>query len=559
MKAGRRRSLYGLGAVLSLVLLDCAQLKFLKPPSVPKALGPTSLERGPAFGPEPAGRIDTLNDWATYNRTLEGNRGSPLADIDTTNVARLVPICSFDLGERASFQSGPVVVGGTMYVTTAQRTYAIDAASCALRWKHTYNYRPHPDFDLKVNRGVAYADGRLFRGSNDGRVYALDARTGQTLWNVVAADVTKGETFPAAPIAWGDLVFIGNAGGDNFGVTGRMMAFDAHTGGRVWTFGLIPEVGEASRTWPPSTEVVPKGGGATWTSYALDTLAGSIFLAAGNASPDFLDQVRSGTNLYTYSVVELDTRLGTLKSSTQLLKKDNHDWDVAAAPSLITTARGQRLIAQAGKDGYFYALDRKTGAVRYRTAVTQMHNVDAPLTADGTRFCPGVNGGVEWNSPTYSSTSDAFFVNAIDWCTTVRVAPAAKLQGKLGLPWTGSSQLRHPFGVQDSAWGGWLTAIDAESGQIRWRYHSPTPLVAGITSTAGGLVFTGDLRGEFMAFDARTGTIRWHYPTGQAIGGGVVTYRAGGKQLIAVASGMHSPMTWKLKSPPAKVIVFGLP
>lgn len=547
------------GCALTLLLLGCSQLKFLKPPSVPRPLGDSSLERGPAFGTEPVTRIDTVADWLTYNRTLEGNRGSPLAEIDTSNVARLHPICTFELGQRSAFQTGPIVVGGTMYLTTAEHTYAIDAATCGLRWKHTYEYHPRPDFDLKVNRGVAYDNGRLFRGSNDGRLYALDARTGKALWNVIAGDVTKGETFPAAPIAWGGLVFIGNAGGDNFGVTGRMMAFDADSGGRIWSFDLVPETGEASRTWPPSTEVIPKAGGATWTSYALDTIAGSVFLATGNAAPDFLDQVRPGSNLYTYSVVELDTRLGTLKSWRQLLERDNHDWDLAAAPSLITTARGRRLVVQGGKDGYLYAIERQTGQVRFRTPVTQFHNVDSPLTAGGTRFCPGVNGGVEWNGPTYSREENAFFVNAIDWCTTVRIAPVSELEGKKGLPWTGSSQLRHPFGVQDSTWGGWLTAVDAENGAVRWRYRSPTPLVAGITSTAGGLVFTGDLRGECLAFDAKTGALLWRHGLGRPIGGGMVTYQAGGKQLVAVAAGMHAPLTWKIESPPAKVVVFGLP
>jgi alcohol dehydrogenase (cytochrome c) len=446
-----------------------------------------------------------------------------------------------------------------MYLTTVERTYAIDAASCELRWKHTYQYRPGPDFDIKVNRGVAYLNGRLFRGSNDGRLYALDARTGKTLWNVVAGDVTKGETFPAAPIAWGGLVFIGNAGGDNFGVTGRMMAFDVDSGGRIWSFDLVPEAGEASRTWPPSTEVIPKAGGATWTTYALDTLAGSLFLVTGNAAPDFLDHARPGTNLYTYSVMELDARLGTLKRWKQLLKKDNHDWDLAAAPSLITTARGQRVIVQGGKDGYLYVLDREAGRIRFRTAVTRIHNVEAPLTAEGTRFCPGVNGGVEWNGPTYSPQENAFFVNAIDWCYTVRIAPVEELEGKEGLPWTGSSELRHPFGVPDSTREGWLTSVDAENGAIRWRYRSPTPLVAGITSTAGGLVFTGDLRGDFLAFDAKSGRVRWRHSTGLPIGGGVVTYRVGNRQLVAVAVGMHAPVTWQLESPPAKVVVFGLP
>ncbi|MEP7176450.1 MAG: PQQ-binding-like beta-propeller repeat protein, partial [Gemmatimonadales bacterium] len=496
-----------LAAVFLLLSLGCSQLKFLKPPSVPVPRGSSSLEAGPAIGAGLSTSVDTMADWVTYNRTLEGNRGSPLAEIDTGNVALLRPACTFDLGERVSFQTGPVVVAGTMYLTTAEHTYAIDAATCALRWKHTYAYRPHPDFDLKVNRGVAYADGRLFRGANDGRLYALDARTGEEIWNVVAGDVSRGETFPAATVAWGGLVFISNAGGDNFGVTGRMMAFDANTGGRVWSFDLVPETGKAGRTWPPGTEIVPRGGGATWTTYALDTLAGSVFLATGNAAPDFLDEVRPGANLYTYSVVELDARLGTLKRWQQLLQGDDHDWDLAAAPSLVRTAGGRRLIAQGGKDGRLYAIDRRSGTVLWRTPVTTIENAGASLTEEGTRFCPGVNGGVEWNGPAYSRDLDAFFVNAIDWCTTVKLAPAPKLQGKKALPWTGSSQLRHPFGVQDSASAGWLTAVDAESGAVRWRYRSPTPLIAGVTSTAGGLVFTGDLRGEVLAFDGRTGAV----------------------------------------------------
>jgi alcohol dehydrogenase (cytochrome c) len=189
--------------LLCAALAGCSQLAFLKAPSVPVARGTTLTEHGAAYG-QASGplRPDPAGDWLTYNRTLEGVRGSPLGEIDTANVARLRPVCTYDLAERAPFQSGPVVVGGTMFVTTALHTYALDAASCALRWKHTYRYTPPPPFDLEVNRGVGYADGRIFRGANDGRVYALDAGTGKELWNVVAGDVEKGETFPAAPVVW---------------------------------------------------------------------------------------------------------------------------------------------------------------------------------------------------------------------------------------------------------------------------------------------------------------------------------------------------------------------
>jgi alcohol dehydrogenase (cytochrome c) len=162
------------------------------------------------------GDVDRLG----YNNWLAGDRFSPLRQITPANAAALRAVCTYRLGERVPMESGPVVIGGTLYVTTARRTYAIDAATCALRWKHTYDYTPSPPYDLKVNRGLAYADGRLFRGANDGRVYALDARTGRALWNVAAADPSKGETFPAAPAVWRGLVFIGNAGGDNFGVRG---------------------------------------------------------------------------------------------------------------------------------------------------------------------------------------------------------------------------------------------------------------------------------------------------------------------------------------------------
>jgi alcohol dehydrogenase (cytochrome c) len=542
------------------VLAACSQMAFLKAPSVPVPRGTTLTERGPAYDEAQAPlRYDPTGDWLTYNRTLEGVRGSPLAEIDTGNVARLRPLCTYPLGERAPFQSGPVVVDGTLFVTTALHTYALDAATCELRWKHTYRYTPPPPFDLEVNRGVGYAGGRIFRGANDGRVYALDARTGTELWNVVAGDVEKGETFPAAPIVWNGLVFIGNAGGDNFGVTGRMMAFDVRTGGRVWTTHLVPESGPPNRTWPPHTEVIPKGGGATWTSYTVDTATGGLFVATGNAAPDFLAGARPGENLYTYSVVELDARTGSIRRWRQLLRADDHDWDLAAPPALITTSSGRRVVVQAGKDGFVYGIDRQTGAIIYRTPVTTRENVDVPLTAEGTRFCPGVNGGVEWNGPSYAPETDALFVNAIDWCTTVAVAPVSELEGKDGIPWTGSARLREPFGKPDSTRSGWLTSLDAERGTVRWRWKAETPLVAGVTSTAGGLVFTGDLTGTVLAFDAATGRLLWRHETGRPVGGGVVTYRAGGRQLVAVAAGMHAPVTWQLESNPAQVIVFGLP
>lgn len=557
----------GFGAAL-LTASGCAYLQFipfLKQPVHTAPRGISSTERGPAFASAVPALADSATDWSAYNNTFTSQRFSTLSQINTSNAAALRRVCTFSLHEQTPMESGPVVIGGTMFVTSAVATYAVDAANCRLRWKHTYNYSPHPDYDLKVNRGVAYMqtpDGpRLFRGSQDGRVYALNALTGEEVWNVKQGDVKLGETFPAAPIAWNGLVFIGNAGGDNYAVTGRMMALDARTGAQVWSFDLVPTSGDANLTWPAERDQYPRAGGTTWTSYTLDTRTGTLYIPTGNAAPDFLADVREGSNQYAYSVVALDARTGTFRHAYQLLRRDFHDWDVAAAPVLLQTASGRDMIAEAGKDGRVYGIDRATGRILYRTPVTTLLNGDEPLTAAGTRFCPGVQGGVEWNGPAYLRSTNALYVGSVDWCTTVRVEPPAKLEGKIGIPWTGSAKLTEPFGVMDPTdkRRGWLTAIDADAGTVRWRYASAAPFVAGVTATAGGLVFAADLSGNLLGFDAATGSILFRYKTGQPIGGGVVTYAVAGRQFLAVASGLHAPLTWQVKSSDATVVVLALP
>jgi alcohol dehydrogenase (cytochrome c) len=551
-------------------LSACSKLEdlpFLKHRVDNEAHGARSTERGPAFGSSGshARPIDTTVDWAAYNNTFSGTRFSPLALITTANVASLRTVCTAELGEQAVMQSGPIVVNGVMYVTSAVNTWAIDAATCALHWKHTYKYWPRPEYDLKVNRGVAYLDmpegPRLFRGANDGRVYSLDARTGQEIWNIKAGDVARGETFPAAPIAWHGLVFIGNAGGDNYGVKGRMMAFDARTGGRVWSADLVPTSGVADTTWPAETDDVPRAGGTTWTSYTLDTLQSLLYLSTGNAAPDFMSEVRRGSNAYTYSVVALDPLSGEFRRAYRLLQSDFHDWDVAAAPLLITPAAGGSMISVAGKDGHLYGIDPSSGALRYKTEVTTIANADAPLTREGTHFCPGIQGGVEWNGPAYSALTHMLYVGSVDWCSTVQVQSPKELVGKQAIPWTGSAKLSEPFGKFDAKekWRGWITAVDAASGQIRWQYRAATPIIAGVTATAGGLVFAADLVGNVFALDAESGAIRFRFSTGQPIGGGVISYGVGGRQYIAVASGLHSPKAWQVKSSPAKIVVLSLP
>ena len=517
-----------------------------------------------ALAPAPSG------DWPMYGGPLAGDRYSPLAQITAANVGRLRQACAFDAPEAVNFQSGIVAVNGVLYFTLFNNTYAVDGVTCQQKWKHT---RAEPNTFLMVNRGVAYSNGRVFRGTGDAHVIAIDAADGRQVWDVAIGDPKMGESAPLSPIAWNGLVFAGNAGGDNFGVRGRVYALDAASGREVWRFDVVPDSGPVRATWLKASPENPPSGGATWTSYALDEANGILYVPTGNAAPDFAQALRPGDNLYTNSLLALDAKTGRLLSYVQPLKGDFHDWDLAAPPALITTKSGGAFVAQGSKDGFVYNIDRssvttKAGgepgqmAVRSKAQVTTRENADVPLSTEReTRFCPGVQGGVDWNGPAYHPMLGLLYVNAIDWCTLVKMQPTASIKGKPGESWTGAEPADGwLFGRHDPAepWKGWITAFDPDTGDVKWKAQTSKPMVAAITATAGGVVFTGDLDGQVLAFDAATGKELWRHATGKAIGGGVISYQAGGQQRIAVATGMNAT-TWNLKSGPARVVVYALP
>ncbi len=505
-------------------------------------------------------------DWPTYSGDFSATRFSPLAEITRATVGSLRRTCTYDTGESTAFQTGPIEVQGVLYFTTYNTTFALDASTCALKW--TYR-RPGPSSFLNVNRGLAFAEGRLFRGAGDAHVFALDAASGKPAWDMSIGNRDKGESVPMAPIAWGGMVFAGNAGGDTFGVTGRIYALSAADGHELWRFDVVPGSGPARATWKNVTPQNPPTGGATWSNYSLDPESGVLWVCTGNVAPDFLLALHSGDNLYTTSVLALDAKTGKLLGYVQPVKQDFHDWDMTAAPALIRTRAGQLLAAAAGKDGLLYGIDRSNVTpsgqigpplkIVYATPVTTRTNVQTPLnTATETRFCPGTSGGTSWNGPSFSPRLNLLFVNAVDWCTSVKVASRTP-SGKPGAVWSGSGDPEHAFGRFDpqEQWGGWLTAVDADDGRVRWKYKSPTPLVAAVTPTAAGLVFTGDLNGDILALDGESGSVLWRDSTGAAVGGGVISYRTGGHQRIAVAAGMNSPL-WPVKQTTARVVIYGL-
>lgn len=499
-------------------------------------------------------------DWPSYNRTLNSDRFSPLRDIDRSNVAKLRVACTYDTGVETAFQTGPIVVGDTLFFTTEKDTYAIDPSTCALRWRVSETYEAVGP--LKVNRGAAWLEGRLFRGTEDGRVIAYDSHSGAKLWERQIGDKAKGETTPAALIAWDGKVFIGNAGGDNYAVKGRMYALDAATGSIVWERYLVPKDAEQAKAmgWGNSADV-PIAGGATWTSYSLDAERGLLYVPGGNPAPDFAYHLRQGENRYADSIVVIDARTGAVQRHFPLVAHDNHDWDASAAPVLFSSRAGHRMMAAAIKDGHLYGYDLDTGRRAYRTAVTTVANAEAPITAAGTHFCPGAQGGVEWNGPAYDRDTNLVYTGAVDWCAVAKIADDAAIKSvSAGQPWSGNADKAHAFGQFDDPahWAGWVTATDADTGKPSWRYKTPAPVLAAVTPTAGRLLFTGDMSGKFYAFDAEHGALLWQTDLGGALAGGVITYEAGGKQRVAVAAGMVSPI-WPTKASTARIVVLSLP
>jgi alcohol dehydrogenase (cytochrome c) len=507
------------------------------------------------------------SDWPSYNRNLTSERYSTLDEINTRTVGGLKVVCTYDTGQETGFQTGLVQVDRALFATTEQDTVSINPDTCRENWR-THEEIPHST--LKVNRGVAVLDGRVFRGTSDGRVLAYGEATGKRLWATTIADPSIGETVPASPIAWSGLVFVGNAGGDNKGVKGRMYALDAASGKIVWEFYLAPREpgdvvrGPQAKGAPPSMKAswinargFPISGGGTWTTYTLDPDSGRLYVPGGNPAPDFVNAYRKGANLFTGSVVVLDARTGAYQRHFQVARHDFHDWDASTAPVLFTTRAGRKMMAVAPKDGHLYGFDLVSNTAVYRKPETTVTNVDAPLTPKGTRFCPGTQGGAEWNGPAYDALHDTLLTGEVDWCTTVHTDPKPALdQTPFGQPWSGS---KDGFGLQDTPprWAGWLTASDATTGAKAWRFRTPAPVMSGVTPTAGGVVLFGDMAGHFYALDSATGAQLWTKDLGAAVAGGVITYDAGHGQRIALAAGMTSPI-WPTPKVTAKVVVLGL-
>ena len=487
--------------------------------------------------------------WLTYSGAYNGQRYSALDQVDRHNVDQLALRWVFQTGVTGDHETTPLVADGIMYLTTPQNhAFALDVRTGRPMW----HYERHLPEKMSLccgpqNRGFGMLGGRLFMATLDAHVVALDAKTGHVVWDVAAADADKGYSFTVAPLVVRDKVIVGVAGGE-YGVRGFIDAYDAETGRRAWRFYTIPAQGEpGSETWKGDSW--KRGGSPAWVTGSYDPALNTVYWGTGNPGPQLYGQNRQGDNLFSDSLVALDADTGALKWYFQFTPHDVHDWDSTHVPVLIDEAidgQPRKLVAVANRNGFFYLLDRTNGRfllAKPYTEVTWATGIAAdgrPIvrpgsdpTAEGARVCPGGVGGTNWHSPSYSPQTRLLYIFSKEQCNTFLADEELEPTLRPGRPYIGSAFLPMPQEPDASA----VKAIDPLTGRIRWEFKHFSGAWAGVLSTAGGLVFSGDGQGNFIALDADTGTDLWHLQLGGSIQAAAISYSVEGRQFVTVPAG----------------------
>lgn len=464
-------------------------------------------------------------EWLTWNNGLHSQRFSSLSQITPDNAGQLGEVCRIQVDGPTSFHAGMIVDDGVIYTATGINTFALDARSCELIW--SFDYEPEDPNCGGTNRGVALQNGRVFRGTCDGRLIALDASTGELLWKNTIAVPDLGEGSSGAPLAWNNYVFMGISGSD-LGARGRVLGFDASTGQELWRFNTVPMGDETgAETWQ-DPETAKTGGGGVWGVMSLDVSSGELFVPVGNPWPDIDLGYRPGSNLFTNSIVVLDAKTGELKWWYQVSPADWKDLDLVAAPVLYRGEGSHDYMAIAGKDGYVTVVDRDTRELVWRQPVTTVEDIHDMPSPDGSRICPGFAGGVEWNGPALDKLNGTLITGAVDICFMVYLGNTVYTPNEVNFGGT-----IEPVGEAT----GWITALDKLTGEVKWQYQADKPVIAGITPTAGGVSFAGDLAGNLLVFDSASGELLLKRDLGGAMAGAMVTYELDGRQYVALNAG----------------------
>lgn len=485
-------------------------------------------------------------NWLTYWGDYEGTHYSWLNSITPANVKTLRSQWAFQFGG-SNVEVTPIVVDGLMFVTgPLNNAAALDARTGRPIWRYSRRLPDgvHSQCTVMTNRGFGILGDRLYMATLDMHLVALDAKTGNVIWDVAVDDYQKGFSITHAPLLIDGKVIVGVTAGE-CALTGFLDAFDATTGKKLWRFWSIPQKGDPARsTW--AGDSADYGGSPTWTTGTYDVETDTLFWPTGNPGPDYYGGGRAGDNLYSNCVLALDPNSGKLKWYFQFTPHDTHDWDANETPVLINaTFRGKprKLLIQANRNGFYYVLDRMTGEFLLGKSFGNQNwaeGLDAkgrPIlkpnmdpTPEGTYVCPDAAGNTNWSSPSYDSRTGLFYVAVKEACALYisEVKPP-----KPGEPYTGGG----PQVDMKRGTPGFVRALDPLTGDKRWDF----PLhvgshAAGVLSTAGGVVFAASQDGYLIALDARTGKELWHYQTGTQILSSPISFSVDGKQMVSIST-----------------------
>ena len=503
------------------------------------------------------------NNFLHTNGDYTQSRFFPNKQINVSNVSKLRPAWVFQTEVKDTMETSPIVVNGVMYVTTAfDHVYALDARTGEELWHYKQKLGPITTYCCGPNnRGVAVLEDMVYLATLDAKLVALDAKTGKQVWETQVADPELGYSETMAPTAVKGKILVGTNGGE-YGIRGFVKAFDAKTGKNLWTFNTVPEssvgvwathdatgrdmhrdIAAEKAAFAKVGDPYKTLGGGVWQNPAVDLESNRIYFVVGNPSPDLDGSLRPGDNLYTDSLVSVDLDTGKYVCHFQYIAHDVWDLDAVSPPAIVKVADkdGKMIkgVIHGGKTGHIYVHDAKDcSLIRFSEAMVPQENMWVLPTKDGARMLPGANGGVEWSPlATNPGLGLAYAIN-LHQPMTYHVESSPYPAGKL---WLGGAFKIIPTEEQ---WGN-VTAVDYNTGKIKWQVKTQQPMIGGILATAGGLVFTGESNGQFEAFDAETGAALWKFQAGAGVNAPPSSYTVDGKQYVVVAAGGNAQVDSK--------------
>lgn len=490
-------------------------------PALPAPTGPPALEYAGLLNP-------SKDSWPTYHGDYSGRRHSSLTQITADNVHQLALAWTFP-GGQGGIKSTPILVNGTLYFTAPDHMWAVDARTGRQVWHYTYP----PNTGLHIgHRGAAMYKNTVFLTTPDAHLVALDARNGKLKWNVEIASAKKGYWSSNAPLVVRNHIIVG-VSGDFDNLPGMLTSFDPESGDQQWVFYSTP---------PPGTPRSQSGGatgGQMWNAGTYDPELNLVYVGTGNPTPVLNGVARPGDNPWTCSIVAINPDTGTLAWGFQAVPHDTHDWDAAEVPVLVDAnfnGAPRKLLLQASRNGYYFVLDRTTGknlltkpfaAVNWANGVGEdgrpIPNADKEPSRDGRLVAPSESGGTNYRSPSFDPATGLFIVSALDGYGIYFYKPEHGAYGWAGADYniTGTGSIR---------------ALDYQTGAVRWNHDIGGGGAAGVLTTATGVTFTGDTRGNVLALRTSDGTTLWSAAIG-GVGNSPVTYELDGRQYLLVAGG----------------------